>query len=143
MVHTMRQFAAYVNCHVIRRMTPMDVPPAAELGAKIRERRLARSMTQEKLAEVVDTTSQTIGRLEAGSRGLSVVWLYRISAALECQPAELLGIRLGDQENRSALAHVLCAIERHWVALGTEYARGIFVDELRRHFPHLEIEDEP
>ncbi len=37
-----------------------------------------------------ETTAQTIGRLETGTRNLSLVWMNRIAAALEVEPELLL-----------------------------------------------------
>lgn len=52
--------------------------------------RLHREMTQEALADAVNTTKATISRLESGSRGLSQKWLERLSPILDCKPADLL-----------------------------------------------------
>jgi transcriptional regulator with XRE-family HTH domain len=58
----------------------------------IREVRRARKMT---LADVAarcnpPTTAQTIGRLETGTRTVSVAWLNRIAAALDVSAADLV-----------------------------------------------------
>ena len=58
----------------------------------IREVRLARGLT---LLDVADrcapaTTAQTIGRLETGTRTVSVGWLNRIARALEVEAADLV-----------------------------------------------------
>ena len=51
----------------------------------IREIRRARGLTLEEVAARCDppTTAQTIGRLETGTRTVSIKWLNRIAAALE------------------------------------------------------------
>jgi transcriptional regulator with XRE-family HTH domain len=59
---------------------------------RIREVRRAKGLT---LAEVGDrcdppTTAQTIGRLETGTRTVSVDWLNRIAAALEVDAGDLV-----------------------------------------------------
>lgn len=54
------------------------------------EWRRYRGMTQEQLAEAVDSTKATISRLEAGKRGLSQKWLERLAPALDVKAAELL-----------------------------------------------------
>ncbi len=58
----------------------------------IREVRRARNMTLEQVALRCSppTTAQTIGRLETGTRTVSVAWLNRIAAALEVAPADLV-----------------------------------------------------
>jgi transcriptional regulator with XRE-family HTH domain len=58
----------------------------------IREVRRARGLTLEEVARACDppTTAQTIGRLETGTRTVSVAWLNRIAAALGTTAAELV-----------------------------------------------------
>lgn len=63
----------------------------------IREVRRARGLTLDEVAQrcVPPTTAQTIGRLETGTRTVSVAWLNRIAAALGVEAADL--VRLPDQ----------------------------------------------
>ncbi len=58
----------------------------------IREVRRARKMTLQDVALRCDppTTPQTIGRLETGSRTVSVAWLNRIAAALGVEAGDLV-----------------------------------------------------
>lgn len=49
-----------------------------------------RKLTQEQLAEKVDTTASVISMLEAGERGLSAKWLRRLAPALDTTPGHLL-----------------------------------------------------
>jgi transcriptional regulator with XRE-family HTH domain len=66
---------------------------------RIRDVRRARKMTLQDVAEKCDprTTPQTIGRLETGTRTVSVGWLNRIAAALGVEAAEL--VQLPDRED--------------------------------------------
>jgi transcriptional regulator with XRE-family HTH domain len=59
---------------------------------RIRAIRKAKGMTLADLAAACQpaTTAQTIGRLETGTRNLSLVWMNRIAAALEVDPQSLL-----------------------------------------------------
>lgn len=63
----------------------------------IREVRRAKGLTLDDVAQrcTPPTTPQTIGRLECGTRTVSLPWLRRIAAALEVEPADLL--RLPDR----------------------------------------------
>jgi transcriptional regulator with XRE-family HTH domain len=63
----------------------------------IREVRRAKGMTLDDVAKacVPVTTAQTIGRLETGTRTVSVGWLNRIAAALGVEAGDL--VRLPDQ----------------------------------------------
>jgi transcriptional regulator with XRE-family HTH domain len=59
---------------------------------RIREVRRARNMTLQDVADRCDppTTPQTIGRLETGTRTVSVGWLNRIARALGVDSADLV-----------------------------------------------------
>lgn len=59
---------------------------------RIREIRQAREMTLAELASACDppTTAQTIGRLETGTRNLSIKWMDRIGRALGIDPGQLV-----------------------------------------------------
>ena len=59
---------------------------------RIREVRRARGMTLDDVAKACSppTTPQTIGRLETGTRTVSVGWLNRIAAALAVDAADLV-----------------------------------------------------
>lgn len=57
---------------------------------RIREIRETLGMTSDQLAERVGTSGVQIRRLEAGTRRLTVDWMQRIAAALECSPADLI-----------------------------------------------------
>jgi transcriptional regulator with XRE-family HTH domain len=60
---------------------------------RIREVRRARGFTLDAVAKRCDppTTPQTIGRLETGSRTVSVDWLNRIAKALAVEAQDLVG----------------------------------------------------
>lgn len=66
---------------------------------RIRDVRRARKMTLQDVADRCDppTTPQTIGRLETGTRTVSVGWLTRIAKALGVDVAEL--VQLPDRED--------------------------------------------
>jgi hypothetical protein len=49
------------------------------------------------------TTAQTIGRLETGTRNLSLVWMNRIASALEVEP-EVAGAPKATARRASSLA---------------------------------------
>lgn len=72
----------------------------------IREVRRARGLTLEEVARRCDppTTAQTIGRLETGTRTVSVGWLNRIAAALGVDASDLVSL---PQRPEIAVAAVL------------------------------------
>ncbi|WP_170286157.1 helix-turn-helix domain-containing protein [Nocardioides rubriscoriae] len=62
----------------------------ADLGARLRGRRLDLGHTQADLAELTGLTRGTINRLERGSTDISVGRLLRICDALGCALSELV-----------------------------------------------------
>ncbi len=70
----------------------------------IREVRRAKGLTLDDVARRCEppTTAQTIGRLETGTRTVSVAWLNRIARALEVEAADL--VRLPDHAELAVAA---------------------------------------
>ena len=58
--------------------------------------RQKRGLTQKDIAEAIGTTANQISRLENGDRKLAPEWLERLSQALGCTKAELLGETPGE-----------------------------------------------
>jgi transcriptional regulator with XRE-family HTH domain len=71
----------------------------------IRTVRRAKGLTLEEVAQrcVPPTTAQTIGRLETGTRTLSLGWMNRIAAALGVDAAELVALPQDTQLTITAL----------------------------------------
>jgi transcriptional regulator with XRE-family HTH domain len=71
---------------------------------RIRAVRKAKGLTLHDVAERCDppTTAQTIGRLETGTRTVSVGWLNRIAAALGVETSEL--VTLPDRQDLDVVA---------------------------------------
>lgn len=57
---------------------------------KIREIREARGLSQEDLAQALNTFNQQISHLELGKRRLTWEWMMRIAGVLECHPTDLV-----------------------------------------------------
>lgn len=74
--------------------------------SRVRDVRKAKRLTLADVAERCNppTTAQTIGRLETGTRTLSLGWLNRIAAALGVDPSEL--VQLPDQQELPVAAHL-------------------------------------
>lgn len=73
---------------------------------RIRDVRRAKGLTLLDVAERCNppTTAQTVGRLETGTRTLSLDWLNRIAAALGVDASEL--VQLPDQQELPVAAHL-------------------------------------
>lgn len=67
----------------------------ASPGNRIRELRVAAGLHAHELADRIGTTQSTISRLEAGTRGLTIDWLYRIALGLGVRAADLLDNEAG------------------------------------------------
>jgi transcriptional regulator with XRE-family HTH domain len=59
------------------------------LGQRIRDRRKALGLTQEKLAEIAQIDRSYIGGVERGERNMTFTVLCQICTALECDVAAL------------------------------------------------------
>ncbi|HXH15325.1 MAG TPA: helix-turn-helix transcriptional regulator [Sphingomonas sp.] len=81
----------------------------------IREVRRAKGLTLEDVARrcVPPTTAQTIGRLETGTRTVSIDWLNRIAAALGVAAADL--VTIADRADRADLP-VAAILDSHGVS---------------------------
>lgn len=75
-----------------------------DIGARIREERRARGMTQEQLAEAAELTVGYIGQLESGKKRARLDTLARVADALGVHLAQLLVDRLPDGDALLALA---------------------------------------
>ncbi|HRK18867.1 MAG TPA: helix-turn-helix transcriptional regulator [Hyphomicrobiaceae bacterium] len=76
------------------------------MKTRIREVRKTRGLTLQQLAEKVGTTAQTIQRLETGNMTISLVWLEKISHALDLSISDLLA---GDSSQRIEVVGMLGA----------------------------------
>lgn len=53
-------------------------------GANLRRERVARDITQEKLAELVDLNIRTVQKIEAGQTNILLTTAIRVQHALKC-----------------------------------------------------------
>ena len=74
-------------------MRPKD-PTSHQLklfGGNLRRERIARKVTQEKLAELADLNIRTLQKIEAGQTNILVTTAIRLREALGCPWESLLG----------------------------------------------------
>lgn len=63
---------------------------ATQIGLLIRQHRIEKHITQEKLALLCDIDRSYLGRIERGEVNITVVKLYEISKFLDLKPQDLL-----------------------------------------------------
>lgn len=62
----------------------VKLPQLATFGANVRRERVARELTQEKLAELMDVNPRTIQKIEAGKLNILLTTILRLQKALNC-----------------------------------------------------------
>lgn len=71
-------------------LTAPDIEPLAITTAKrLRKIRVAKGMSQSDLAPLMNTTVQTVSRLEKAEMTLSVLWIEKFCTALDIAPSAL------------------------------------------------------
>ena len=73
---------------------PLNSKQSSQLkafGTNLRRERMAKKITQEKLAELVDLNIRTIQKIEAGHVNILLTTVLRLRKALSCSWDELLG----------------------------------------------------
>ena len=73
---------------------------ALAVGRRVRELRLARDLTQEKLAERLDSATPHVQAIERGVRNLTLASLCRIADALDVEAIQLLVLPRGEHAPR-------------------------------------------
>jgi transcriptional regulator with XRE-family HTH domain len=69
--------------------TPTSPDPRHIFGSTVRDIRLRKGISQERLADLCELHRTYIGGIERGERNVSLLNIVRIAAALEVHPAEL------------------------------------------------------
>lgn len=62
----------------------IKLPQLAAFGANVRRERVARELTQEKLAELINVNPRTIQKIEAGKLNILLTTIQRLQKALNC-----------------------------------------------------------
>ena len=65
--------------------------PITAFGRNVRRERMARKITQERLAELVDLNIRTVQKIEAGDVNILLTTMVRLQKALGSQWTDILG----------------------------------------------------
>jgi transcriptional regulator with XRE-family HTH domain len=66
------------------------LPELGVFGANVRRERVARGLTQEKLAELVEINPRTVQKIEAGKINILLTTVLRLQSALGCLWTDLM-----------------------------------------------------
>lgn len=73
------------------------------LGNRIREIRISRSLTQETLAEKINLSAKSLSQIELGNNFVSAETLEQICIALDITPAVLFDFKYSDIPDKNAI----------------------------------------
>jgi transcriptional regulator with XRE-family HTH domain len=68
-----------------------ELPERQEIGARIKSLRVARHISQTRLAECLGVSLQQVQNYEKGHTGLTIARMKRIAEVMECHPCEICG----------------------------------------------------
>lgn len=71
-----------------------SLDPRIVFGKRVRELRLRRDLSQEKLAELADLHRNYVGGVERGERNIALLNIIALARALKVKPAKLLELIL-------------------------------------------------
>lgn len=97
---------SYVNLGAEPPVKADAVDTDARSAAILRTLREKRKLTVRDLARRASTTAIQIQKLESGSQRMTLDWIARLSAALECQPSEFLPGPDASHDNRMPVYRV-------------------------------------
>ena len=106
-----------------------------EIGQRIKNKRKENSLTQERLAEMVDISLTHMSHIETGTTKLSLPVLVRIANALKCTTDELLFDSLVDSKNiiRNDIDNILnqCSKQQALILLDVVKATKTALDKYK------------
>ena len=103
------------------------------LGEKIAQLRKAKGMTQQELAEKLNTTKQTIGKYEKGIvSNLPLNRIKELAEALDCEPGYLTGWEVEeDDPDRELIEYLEEMRSRPEMKMLFDSSRGMDVEQVK------------
>lgn len=87
-------------------LTLSEIPELARFGANVRRERVARKITQEKLAELMEVNPRTVQKIEAGKLNILFTTILRLQSALGCSWDSLMNARVQDLPDTKGTFHL-------------------------------------
>ncbi len=91
------------------------------LGNRIREIRISRSMTQETLAENINLSAKSLSQIELGNNFVSAETLEKLCSALEITPNVLFDFKYTDVPDDVSLEQIIKRLKNNSNLLKTVY----------------------
>ena len=91
------------------------------LGNRIREIRISRSLTQEALAELVNISAKSLSQIELGNNFVSAETLEDICEALNINPKVLFDFGCSEVSNENSIEEIVKRLEKNPQLLKTIY----------------------
>ncbi|CDE44972.1 transcriptional regulator [Clostridium sp. CAG:768] len=91
------------------------------LGNRIREIRISRSLTQEMLAEKINMSAKSLSQIELGNNFVSAETLEEICIALDIPPSVLFDFKYADVTNENSLDDIIKRLKNNPNLLKTVY----------------------
>ena len=98
------------------------------LGNRIREIRISRSLTQEVLAELVNISAKSLSQIELGNNFVSAETLEDICEALNINPKVLFDFGFSDVSNENSIEEIVKRLEKNPQLLKTVYKIVVALD---------------
>lgn len=98
------------------------------LGNRIREIRISRSLTQEALAEKINLSAKSLSQIELGNNFVSAETLDELCSALNITPNVLFNFKYSDVKESTSLEEITKRLQNNPTLLKTIYRIVLALD---------------